>query len=635
MPLTSKQPLACGTWPSPLSAADIASSSLRLGQTAVDGDSVYWLEGRPAEAGRSVLMSYSQQHGMQEVLPTDYNIRSRAHEYGGGAYAVEQGLICFVHDGDRQLYLYRHHEAIALTGEENTSYADMIFDTQRQRVICIREQYQSGGDEPVSEIIAVALDGSGIITVLQSGCDFYSNPELSADGRRLCWLQWNHPHMPWDSTELHVADLDDDGGTGHSMLIAGGENESVFQPQWHPDGSLYFVSDRSGYWNLYSHRNGQSRELYPVENEFGLPQWVFGMSTYAIIDDRRLLCSYCDKGIWHLAILHVTDRRLEELDLAYTDFSSIAANRHGAILLAASPWSATEVLYLSDRLASLHVLRHSVGIELDRGDISEPQLISFSSGDNDTAHGFYYPPVNKSYCVPDHEKPPLIVKSHGGPTGAVTTGFDAKIQYWTTRGFAVLNVNYRGSTGYGRAYHEKLNGQWGIVDVEDCIAGASYLADRGLVDKSRLIITGSSAGGFTTLCALTFHDVFAAGASYYGIGDLEALVRDTHKFESRYFDTLVAPYESNESLYRQRSPLHYADRLSCPVIFLQGSEDRVVPPQQARDMVAALEKKNVPVGYIEFEGEQHGFRRAENIQQALESELEFYLTWVKPGQNNS
>lgn len=623
MPAAAKTPRPCGSWPSPLSAADIASSSLRLGQTAIDDDVVYWLEGRPAESGRGVLMSFSQQHGMQEVLPPEFNVRSRAHEYGGGAWAVAQDVVCFVHDGDRQLYLHENHRTKKLTTEDNAAYADMVFDFSRQRIICIREQLKAVDEEPVSEIIAVPMDGSGNISVLVTGSDFYSNPRLSADGSQLCWLQWHHPHMPWDSTYLYVAGLEDDM-PANSQLVAGGENESVFQPQWHHDGSLIYVSDRNGWWNLFRWQHNESMPLYVVEAEFGLPQWVFGMSTYAIVDNERLLCTYCQQGVWKLALLDIRNSTLDVFDYEYTDYSAIAASDKAAVLLAASPWNAAAVVHLDRDFASRQVLRQSMAIETDNDDVSVPEVMEFKTADNDTAHAFYYPPYNKKYSIPENEKPPLIVKSHGGPTGATTACYDPKIQCWSSRGFAVLDVNYRGSTGYGRAYHEKLNGKWGIADVEDCMAGARQLVSKGLADGRRLIITGSSAGGYTTLCALTFHNVFAAGASYYGIGDLEALLRDTHKFESRYFDTLVAPYGGNEAVYRQRSPLYHAEQLSCPVIFLQGSEDKVVPPQQAQDMVAALQEKGVPVSYIEFEGEGHGFRSAETIQRALESELAFY-----------
>jgi len=622
MPTRIKQP--CGSWPSPLSAADIASSSLRLGQTAVDGDVVYWLEGRPAEAGRSVLMSFEREHGISEVLPQQWNVRSRAHEYGGGAFAVDQGYVCFVHDGDRRLYLTHGNQITPLTNQDNAAYADMVFDLDRHRIICVRERYGEHTAEAVSELIAVSMDGSGDIVVLHGGHDFYSNPRLSRDGSRLCWLQWDHPYMPWDSTELSVASISHEGLLETGQCVAGSNSESVFQPQWHSDGKLYFVSDRSGWWNLYCWNGEHCTALYPLEAEFGLPQWVFGMSTYAFINDDCLLCTYCIKGIWKLATLQLHSGKFEVLDLPYTSFNDIAANVSAAIMLASGPMCSSEVVYLENNMSSTKALRRSLPVDMDKANISVAQAIEFIAGSNETVHGFYYPPCNKDYAVPDDERPPLIVKSHGGPTGATVASFDPKIQYWTSRGFAVLDVNYRGSTGFGRVYHEKLNGHWGIVDVEDCIAGARYLVDQGLVDGNRLIITGSSAGGFTTLCALTFHNVFAAGASYYGIGDLEALLNDTHKFESHYFDTLIAPYQGNEALYRQRSPLYSADQLSCPVIFMQGSEDKVVPPQQAQAMVSALEKKGVAVSYMLFEGEQHGFRRAETIQKALEAELSFY-----------
>jgi len=406
--------------------------------------------------------------------------------------------------------------------------------------------------------------------------------------------------------------------------VAGGGSESIFQPEWSPDGVLYFVSDRTGWWNLYRWHNGSIEPLYEMEAEFGVPQWVFGMSTYAFASARHLICAYTREGSWRLARLDTLTRQLEPIATPYSAISGLRATAERAVFVAGSPVEFPALVQLDLATAQLTVLRRSSTIAVDPGYLAVPQPITFPTEHGLMAHAFFYPPRNRDYVAPPGERPPLLVRCHGGPTAAAASVLNLGIQYWTSRGIAVLVVNYGGSTGYGRAYRERLNGQWGVVDVDDCVNGARYLAERGVVDGNRLAITGGSAGGYTTLCALTFRDVFKAGASYYGISDLEVFVRDTHKFESHYLDRLIGPYPERRDLYHDRSAIHFSDRLSCPVIFFQGLEDKIVPPNQAELMVQALRARGVPVAYLAFPGEQHGFRHAENIKRALEAELYFY-----------
>jgi dipeptidyl aminopeptidase/acylaminoacyl peptidase len=428
--------------------------------------------------------------------------------------------------------------------------------------------------------------------------------------------------MPWDSCRLWRASIDENGGLASPVAVAGGDGVAAFQPEWSPDGVLHFVSDHTGWWNLYCWVDGAAKALCPMAAEFGLPQWVFGMTTYGFAADGTLIASYCQDGHWRLG--RIDGGRVREIETPYCSYGSLKITRNQAIFIAGHAAQPPALVALDLDSGAIDILRRSAEIDLDPGDVSRAQAVRFASEGGREAHGFFYPPANRGQSAPTGSLPPLIVKSHGGPTGQANPAFDLKIQFWTSRGFAVLDVNYGGSTGHGRAYRRLLDRQWGLVDVEDCAAGARFLAQSGRVDNARLIISGGSAGGYTTLCALTFGDTFHAGASHYGIGDLSALASDTHKFESRYLERLVGPWPHAKALYHARSPIHFADRLDCPVIFFQGLDDRVVPPNQAQTMVAALRKKGTPVAYLAFAGEGHGFRQAQNIKRALESELYFY-----------
>jgi dipeptidyl aminopeptidase/acylaminoacyl peptidase len=487
----------------------------------------------------------------------------------------------------------------------------------------VREDH-TGEGEAVNTLVSVDLRSGGPGTVLVSGNDFYAAPRVSPDGSRLAWLTWNHPNMPWDGTQLWVAEMDGAGSLVRAEQVAGGVDESVFQPEWSPDGVLHFVSDRTGWWNLYRWRGGRMEPLCAMEAEFGLPQWVFGMSTYGFASSGQILCAYAQAGRTHLARLDTETGELEEMESPYTEVYGLRVAGGRAVFRAGSPTEPISVVLLDLQSGQLEVLRRSSDITVDAGYVAVPESIEFPTEGGLTAHAFFYPPTNRDHVAPPDERPPLLVRSHGGPTGAASSSLSWDIQYWTSRGFAVVDVNYGGSTGYGRAYRQRLNGQWGVVDVDDCANAARYLVERGLVDGNRLAIRGGSAGGYTTLCALAFRDVFKAGASYFGVSDLGALARDTHKFESRYLDRLVGPYPERRDLYRERSPIHFAQDISCPMIFFQGLEDKVVPPNQAEMMVEAVRAKGLPVAYLPFEGEQHGFRRAENIKRAFDAELYFY-----------
>ncbi|MFQ5855359.1 MAG: S9 family peptidase [Anaerolineae bacterium] len=622
-----------GSWKSPITSDLIVAETIGLGQIALDGEDVYWVEMRPAEGGRQVIVRRTPDGQTTDMTPPPFNARTRVHEYGGGAFVVTDRTIIFSNFDDQRLYRQdTGAEPQPITPEGDLRYADGVIDRRRNRLICVREDHTAAGREAVNTLVSLGLAGGDGGQVLVSGNDFYSSPRLSPDGSHLAWLTWNHPNMPWDGTELWVGEIREDGSIDRSERVAGGVDESIFQPEWSPDGTLYFVSDRPGWWNLYRWRAGQIEPLCEMEAEFGMPQWIFGMSTYAFESAGRIICSYTEQGTWHLASLNPATGELEAIETPYTQIGFLRAMPGRVVFLAGSPTEPASIVQLDPSASSgqalatweFEVLRRSSEVEIDPGYMSMPQPIEFPTERGLTAHAFFYTPRNRDYAAPPGEQPPLLVMSHGGPTGATSSTLNLWVQYWTSRGIAVLDVNYGGSTGYGRAYRQRLEGQWGVVDVDDCVNGTRYLVERGQVDGDRLIIRGGSAGGYTTLSALTFRDVFKAGASYFGISDLEALAKETHKFESRYDNRLIGSYPESRDLYRERSPINFVERIACPVIFFQGLEDKVVPPNQAEMMVEALRAKGLPVAYVPFEGEQHGFRRAENIKRALDAELYFY-----------
>ena len=622
--MSTKKVARYGEWESPITPELMAKAAIRLSFVRIDGDDVYWVEGRPQEEGRNVLVRRRPGGAIEDVTPPGFSVRSRAHEYGGGAYLVSRGRIWFVNDADQRIYSQLPGSAPEpLTKEGPYRYADLALDRPRNRLICVREDH-SPALEPANELVAVSLE-DGSVTPLAVGHDFYSTPALNREERVLAWLTWNHPAMPWDETELWVAGFDEEGGLTQRRKVAGGYGNSIFQPTWSPLGGLYFVADPRGWWNLYRWDGDRAWCVLKKDAEFAVPQWNFGLRTFGFDADGRIVTAYCDRAVWRLGLIDPSTGVLERLPVEHTEIAHVAVSGRRVVFVGSAPDRPAEVVALDLDTGEKQVLRRSFeGAGELRGYLSDPRPVSFPTGDGETAHGFYYPPVNADFEAAAGDKPPLIVMSHGGPTAAAGTGFQLKIQFWTSRGFAVLDVNYRGSTGFGRAYRELIYGMWGVVDVADCVEGARFLTGKGQADPDRLIVRGSSAGGYTTLAALVFYDLFRAGASYYGIGDLETLLRDTHKFESKYLERLIGPYPQERDLYRERSPIHHVERLSCPVIFFQGLEDKVVPPSQAEAMVEALRKKGIPVAYLAFEGERHGFRRAETIRRAIEAELYFY-----------
>jgi dipeptidyl aminopeptidase/acylaminoacyl peptidase len=613
-----------GTWVSPITTELITKSAVRLGNLLVDQGSLYWTELRPLESGRTVLVCKPLAGEAFDVTPAPFNVRTLAHEYGGGAYTVHKGVVYFCNYSDQRIYRQElNGQPEPLTPAAKVHYADIVVDEKRNRLICVQEDLSAEGQEALTTICSISLkDGS--TEMLVAGNDFYASPRLSPNGMFLSWISWNHPNMPWDESVVWCANVGSDGSLSNMRKIAGGPGESVFQPQWSPGGELYYVSDRSGWWNIYRHSDYEdTQQLAKRDAEFGLPQWVFGQSTYWFESDNRIICAFGEKGTWKLGSIDTADGVLTEFDLPYSDYAYIQASSGKAFFCGGSPTEPPSIIEMDIETQKCTTLKRASDVQLDRGYLSVPETIEFPTTGGKRAYAFYYAPKNKDFEA-TNELPPLLVKSHGGPTSAAVTSQNLAIQFWTSRGIGVVDVNYGGSSGFGREYRTRLYDNWGVVDVDDCINAAKYLSEQQRSDANRLAISGGSAGGYTTLCALVFHDVFKAGASYYGISDLEALAHDTHKFESRYLDRLVGPYPAAKELYKQRSPINFVDKLNCPAIFLQGLEDKVVPPSQSEKMVEAVRKKGLPVAYITFEGEQHGFRKAENIRRALECELYFY-----------
>ena len=656
-----------GAWESPITSELIVEDSISIGDIAMRGDVVYWSETRPGEDGRSVIAWRFADGLGGDITPPGYSARTRVHEYGGGAFCVTDGdeggsAVYFSNDGDQRIY----RQAIGadgvvgaptpITPPADMRYADGDICARRHVMLCVREDHTSAWrGEAVNAIAAIDLRSGGSRVVV-SGRAFYSNPRISPDGTLLAWLSWNHPNMPWDGCELWVGTLLYDGGVVDERRIAGGVEESIFQPMWSPGGTLHFVSDRTGWWNIYRCTDVAGGAVEPVramDAEFGMPAWVFGLATYGFASEERIVCAYTQGGVWQLGEIDAASGALAPIRMmSNIDIGNLRVGANYAAFITGAPrlsttlicWDLAEnsgraIQQTSDALWRLdreHMrsLRDpydwpSEGayqiVDVPSNNLTSlPQAIEFATTGGKTAHGFYYPPTNKGFAAPPGEKPPLIVISHGGPTSAASTALDLRKQFWTSRGFALLDVNYGGSSGYGRAYRRRLNGEWGVVDVDDCVNGAKHLVERGLADGARLIIRGSSAGGFTTLLALTTRDAFSAGASYYGICELEALMRDTHKFESRYLDTLIGAFPQHQERYKERSAINHIDGISAPMIVMQGLDDEIVPPNQAELLVNALREKGLPVAYLTFAGERHGFRKADSIRRALDAELYFY-----------
>lgn len=613
-----------GSWKSPITSEELTKSAIRLEDVALDGDAVYWSEQHPNEGGRYAIERWLPDGSVVELLPVPFSARTRVHEYGGAGFTAVDGAVYFSNDADQRVYrLDAGGSVTPLTPAADIRHADFTADRARNRLIAVREDHTTGAAEAVNSIGAIPLDGSMNGGVLIGGHDFFASPRISPNGSQLAWLSWDHPNMPWDGCELWVGTIAADGSIGNQRLVGGGNSESIFQPTWSPEGVLYSTSDRTGFWNLY--RDGANGPVIVKEAaaEYGRPLWVFGLTTFGFLDANRILAASFRDGRWGLAVLDLQAGTEKKIELPSTSIAHVETSPGAAVLIVGSPVEAAALVRIDVESGKVTQIRASTDREFDRGYISVPGAIEFPTTGGKTAFGFYYPPQNKDFAAPEGELPPLIVLSHGGPTSGTSTALRLQNQYWTSRGIAVLDVDYGGSANYGREYRERLNGQWGIVDVDDCVNGAKHLISEGLVDPERVIIQGGSAGGYTTLSALAFRDFFKAGVSFYGIGDLEAMTTDTHKFESRYLDGLIGPYPERIDLYRERSAIHYVDNISAPMLIFQGSEDKVVPPNQAQMMYDAVKAKGLPVAMVIYEGEQHGFRKAETIRHSLDAELAF------------
>jgi len=610
-----------GSWESPISAADTVAGVVGFQQIAVDGDTLYWIETRPSEGGRQVLVRRRADGSVADVLPASINVRTMVHEYGGTAYAVEDGTIVYSDFSDHRLYRRDPDGTTQPITPEPQEPAGLRFVepiiTEDGRVVCIRESH-TDTDEPVNELVAVPLDGDGVGEVLATGRDFYAAPTLSPDGGSLAWLEWDHPNMPWDGTELVVARY----GTGllDRRIVAGGPEESIAQPEWDSDGTLVFASDRTGWWNLHRYDGLVISGILEMDAEFAEPLWWLGTKSFAILSGGRILASFIENGVWNLGVVS-PDGTLDRLDLGFSYQSDLVTDGRGTAFFTAYSVVRPSALVEFDVESATATAVAANEEPAPPAFFPAAELITFPTTEGDVAHGIYYPPTNPDFEAPDGELPPLIVKIHGGPTSAAVSRLRVEHLFWTSRGFGLVDVNYRGSTGFGREFRKKLEDLWGVVDVDDAVSAAAYLAATGRVDPGRAVIRGGSAGGFTVLAALAFRDLFRAGASYYGVADIGLLADDTHKFESRYLDRLTG---TDRDVMSERSPLYSADRIAVPVILFQGLEDRVVPPEQAEKIAGALADRGIPHALITYEGEDHGFRKAENIVHSLESELAFY-----------
>lgn len=608
-----------GSWGSPVGAADTVAGVVLFSDLQFDGGALYWLESRPSEGGRAAVVRRSVDGTIQEVLPDTVNVRTMAHEYGGAPYRVDSGDLVYSEFSDQRLFrLGPNGTAAPLTSEPPRSQSVRFADAVRSAdglLIAVRETHPAEG-EAVNELVTIGPDGA--VEVLATGCDFYSTPRLSLDGTRLAWIEWDHPNMPWDGTRLLVADA---ANPDDRRVIAGGPDESVVQPEWAPDGTLVFASDRAGWWNLYRYDGAATVPVLEMEAEFAGPAWVFGESWYGFLSDGRIATTFCESGQNRFGVIDA-DGVLEPIELGFSDFGYhvITDGDQRVWFVGSRTDKPLAIVEFDAGTGDSSIVRSNPSI-VDVGYVAEPRVVTFPTTDDDVAHAVYYPPANPEFDGPVGARPPLIVHIHGGPTSSVSPVFKPKTVFWTSRGFGVVDVNYRGSTGFGRKYREKLEGEWGVVDVDDAVAAAEYLASIGEVDGERLAISGGSAGGYTTLAALAFRDAFAAGASYYGIADIEMIMGDSHKFESRYETRLIG---TDPVVWRERSPIHSVDQISAPVALFQGLEDKVVPPNQAVIIADALAARGIPHVHIEYQGEGHGFRRAANMIRSLETELAFY-----------
>ncbi len=631
--MTTRAPF--GSWTSPITAEMVAKGGMSargtLSDLAVDGSTAYWITLRPEQDGRYVITRLAPQASPEDITPQGFNVRTLVHEYGGGSFCVQNGVVFFSNLADQRVYRQEAGSSPqpispAPKVPRGHRYADGCVTPDGRFLYIVRERHDPGG-EVSNEIVRLDAYGRDEPEIVASGHDFFACPRVDHDGQQLAWLAWDHPQMPWDGTELWTAAIDADGQLVSAKRLAGGPEESILQPEWSPEGRLHFVSDQTGWWNLYRWVSGQPERLAPMEAEFASPPWAFGRSHYDFLGDGRIFVAFGQEGIDRLGIIEPDSGHVTPIPSEFTAIQPAHIRTDGALrawFIASTPSQAQSVIRYDLQTGSFETLAESVKRTFAEGYVARPEPIEYTTSGGDTAYAIYYAPANPEFEGPEGALPPLLVHSHGGPTSAAPAQFHLATLYWTSRGFGLVDVNYRGSTGYGRTYRDRLKGFWGIVDIDDCLNAARYLAQQGRIDPNRKAISGGSAGGYVTLCALTFHDEFEAGASYYGVADAAALVEDTHKFESRYFDSLIGPYPETQDVYRERSPIHFTDQLSAPLIVFQGLEDHIVPPNQAEAIVAALDRQNIPYAYLSFEGEGHGFIKQSNIVRSLQAELSFY-----------
>ena len=615
-----------GSWESTITPEKITEGGLRFSEIRSSGSDLYFLEGRPEESGRYVIVKQASDGKISDAIPKEFNSRNAVHEYGGGSYAVGQKNIYFTNWNDQRIYKVNGENVNPITKEppfeKSIRYSDLTLSIDEEWLFCVRETHFEK-EEAKNELVAISTTENSQI-VLCTGRDFYSSPRINPTNKEICWLEWDHPNMPWDGTELFIANFDLDG-LSEIKFIDGSKNISIIQPEWSDSGELIYISDESGWWNLKKYSENTNSTILNEKSDHGGPSWQFGFRTYFVKDNNIYLKGISknkNKGL--IRKISISGQILETNEVFHTSINDLTHHENKALYIGASPVSNSEIVSYDLMNKNEETIKESNPVKIDIEEISIPEEISFPTTQNAIAYGYFYKPKNKNFQGESEEKPPLLVISHGGPTSATSNALNLSIQYWTNRGIAVADVNYRGSTGYGKKFRDSLKGNWGVYDTDDCIAAVDHLSEKGLVDSSRVAIKGGSAGGYTTINALTFHDRFAVGATYYGIADLSVFIDDTHKFESKYLESLIGKYPEEKERYYERSAINFTDQLSCPMIIFQGTEDKIVPPSQAEIMAQGLRDKKIPFSLIMYEGEQHGFRQSKNIISSLESELYFY-----------
>ena len=614
-------------WESPISEEAVVSESLHISDIHIDGNDVYWIEKRESENGHNTIIKKNKDGDLTDAIPDTFNAKTNVHEYGGGAFSVSNGIVVFSNHPDNRLYKVSEANPLPTPITEDDPrlrYANIEFDNFRNRVITVQEDH-TNPQAIINSLVSIDLESPNNMITIKSGADFYSSPSLSPRGTQLAWVEWNHPNMPWDSTTLHIGDISDNGDLLTNKQISGFQNESVSNPIWSPEGILHYISDCSGWWNIFCLKDNREINLTPIKAEFTQPQWQLGINFYDFISKDEIICSYNQNGIWQLGLLSTSDKQIKQILPQFTEIgrAGIKASKEKFVSILGSYDSGYKLYEYNIKDSQIRQLSSKEDPDIDKAYYSVPQNIEYQTQGSQQSHGIYYKPTNPLHKS-SNTLPPLIVITHGGPTAATTGTLNLEVQYWTSRGFAVLDVNYRGSTGYGTHYRKQLNGKWGVYDVEDCIKGAIHLVNKGEVNPNQLIVKGSSAGGYTALAALTFYNIFTAGVSYYGISDLTALAEETHKFESRYLDSMIGKYPEHKQEYEDRSPLFHIDKITSPILLFQGLKDKIVPPNQSQNMANLLIQKGIYNNLITFDNESHGFKEPENIKKCLVEELKFY-----------